>query len=1595
MPETGASANDLLDRLFAFIPSDVSPQRRAMIEAFAATYIRRIPHADIPDLPPEELYAEIEDLLRFVDARGMKDHAVRVFKPSIKACGYTTVGTVIQLVVDDMPFLVDSVANVVNLSGAGIERHLHPLIGTTRDADGALVAIASARTSARTESVQHFELDRELSEEEVADLADAIEGALSDVLVAVRDFDAMRNAVTEMIDVAKSSIAQYGFEEIDETVDFLNWLLDDNFVFLGYKVYEIGEGDDGLHIQSRQGSGLGILSRNGPGAKPIPLADLPNYVTDRYFGGDLVVITKTNRHATVHRDSRMDYIGIRQCNDAGRTETEFRLLGLFTSKAYMATASDTPVLRRKLTRILDQQDLIEGSHDYKTLIQLFEGFPKDDLFAMSIDDLSDMLSHLLEAEESEHVRMFVRRDSLKRSVSVLVTVPRDRFNATLRQQLQQLFKDAFGGTSIDYRLSLGESGDARIHFSVWTEGGVPAEVDLANLEVQVHALARNWEDRVVDALVDVVGESEANRLASRWAPAFPEYYKSSTSIEIVVGDIMALDRLESSGKDLVVGINNESARAKAPTSSEPLTRITVYRATGKLVLSAIMPLIEHLGLTVVEEVPTRLKGEEGTFIHDVGVLTPDGSQLDVGTVGDRVTTAIEAVLAGEVESDSLHRLLITTELDHHQLTILRAYRNYWRLVTPAFSVGYVDDTFALHPGVAEALVGLFDARFGEHHDEDNEREIARSIRQELDKVSSLDEDRILRGFLGLVLATQRTNLRVEGRTSLSLKFSSDMVPEMPSPKPLYEIYVSAPDVEGVHLRGGAVARGGIRWSDRKEDYRTEVLGLMKAQNTKNVVIVPTGAKGGFVMRTSVEVRPSYEEVKAGYRTFIRGLLDITDNRVGDTVVPPNNVVRHDTDDPYLVVAADKGTAAFSDTANALAAEYGFWLDDAFASGGSAGYDHKALGITARGAWESVRRHFFDLGIDVASEEITAVGIGDMSGDVFGNGMLRSKHVKLIGAFDHRHVFIDPDPDPSISWDERKRVSLIPRSSWADYNPDLISAGGGVFDRSVKLITLTDEMRAVLDTTAEALSPSEVIRLVLKAPVDLLWNGGIGTYVKSKVESSEQVQDRSNDAVRVNGRDVRARVIGEGGNLGMTQRGRIEFDRFGGHVFADFIDNSGGVHASDREVNLKILLGIAERNGTITRPERDEIIEGVSDDVVAAILYDNFLQAQILSQEAAMSTRTIEQYGDLMDRLEREGILDRDMEFLPTAEEMHQRGRDGAGMARPEIAVLLAYAKRHLTELLVQSDLPDDPHFETDLLAYFPPAVAERFRGEIMQHPLRRELISTIVANQVLNSLGSTFYSRMRTQTGEPAARVIRAFRAARAITDAGARWSDIEDLAGTIDPDTSRALLRDVDQLVFVITLWYLNQPASPSTIDEEISLAKAQFADLSAGMPFAEPAEWREPYEAAATAMIDNGVPAPIALRHGFQRALRRAPDIIDLAHEHDREVMEVANLYTSVSQEFKVDWVERRIRELPGVTTFERLAADALLHDIQQMRRDVVTMILEESDGSLDAHFERFPRMIPRRDRLFAWLERDGIEDVPAGLIAVRRLSQIAMGR
>jgi glutamate dehydrogenase len=1579
------SGSPIRKRLLDQIPDEVPDRESAAIAAFAQAYVRRIPDEEMPSIPPEELFAEIHDVFHFVDRRGFEPVALRVFNPDPEVDGYHASGTVVEVVADDGPFLVDSVSNALAGRELGVARHFHPVIGAVRDDDGRLIDVIHARNAERCESVQHVELEQRLEDAGLDELDADLRKVVGDVQLAVRDFEQMRAVVHRMTEMARAGAARYEQSEVDEAIAFLEWLLDLNFVFLGYREYRIEQGPEGPAIGIDPGSGLGILTSTDDSrfADPVPLSELPDDLRARYEEGHLLVVTKTNRPSTVHRGAKMDYIGLRTIGSDGAVVGEARLVGLFTSKAYMTEAASIPILRRKLESILEAEDLIEGSHDYKLVVQLFESFPKEDLFAAPISDLRQDLMGLLETEEHERVRLFIRRDLLRRSVSVLVTVPRDRFNATLRKRLQGLFRERYETTTVDYRLALGETGDARIHFTVWLEGPVPM-VSFDELEADVLALARTWEDRLREALSVTVGSDSARSLAERWSERFPEYYRISTPLELVAGDVVALDRLSRDGARLSVGLQNETA------ADERLTRIAVYRLDGKLDLSAMLPLLEDLGLRVVEEVPTRLLGDDGeVFIHDFGVLGPDGRQLSIERCGARVAATLTAALDGETESDSLHRLIVTSDLDYEQIEIVRAYRTYWRLVTPSFSLRYINDAFAENPGIAANLIRLFVARFGPEAEEATQATLRAEILHDLDAVASLDQDRILRGFAGLIEATMRTNAYLPERSCLSFKLRSALVPDMPEPKPMFEIFVYAPHVEGVHLRGSRIARGGIRWSTRREDYRTEVLGLMKAQMTKNAVIVPSGAKGGFVVRGSDQDPAA---VRAAYQTFVRGLLDVTDNRVSGEIVPPVGVPVHDDPDPYLVVAADRGTAALSDLANAIAAEYDFWLGDAFASGGSAGYDHKALGITARGAWESVRRHFLELGVDVDEAPISVVGIGDMSGDVFGNGMLLSPHLRLVAAFDHRHVFIDPNPDPEVSYAERRRLFETPGSSWDDYDRVLLSEGGGVWPRSAKRIELSDQAREALGIEPQVMTPSEAIQAVLRAPVDLLWNGGVGTYVKAATESHEAAQDRVNDPVRVDGRDVRARVVGEGGNLGFTQEGRIEYEEFGGRSFTDFIDNSGGVHCSDREVNLKILLGLAVEREGLDMEERDRIVAGVADDVVAAIVYDNFLQAQILSQAVDRSAGRIDAYEDLMEQLEDEGLLDRVIEGLPAADEMIERAREGRGMARAELATLLAYAKRSLTDALLAGDLPDSPHFEQDLATYFPAPVVSRFGWLIMDHPLRRELVATIVANQVLNSEGITFVSRLESETGASSGDVVEAYRVARRVTGAGERWRAIEALAGDLDPTVVRQLMAGVDQLVETVTRWYLAR-SDDRSVEDQIGLAGAAFGELALEIASVGPEEWRAERDAEADDLVELGAPPGVAQRHVYQAELVYAPDIIELAALSDRSVLEVARVFFRVGAAFRLDWLEEQVAQLPTATRWQRWAVQTLQDDLLLLRRQLAERVLEgavgrEADAAVDAYLVSHAHGEGRLIRLMRLLVRDGVSDTAAAIVAIRQI-------
>jgi glutamate dehydrogenase len=1566
------------------------------LPGFARVYLRRVPDEYLQRRDHDALCAQVVDLFEFVETRRNDAAAVRIFTPTVEEHGYAADGAVVEVVTPDSPFLIDSVINAIGTRGLDVDWVIHPVIGTERNGSGKLTAVGPARTASQRESIQHYELAEPITEEAADELAGDLYRVLSAVKRTVSDFERMQGAIYRMIKLARDAGARYEREEIDEAVSFLEWLLDDNFVFLGYREYQIDETPGGEMISITPGSGLGILSQDSDSrfAEPVAVSDLPPVLWDRYETGYLLVMTKTNNLSPVHRSAKMDYIGLRRINAEGKVVGEARLLGLFTSKAYMTPADRIPVLRKKLQRVLEIEDTIEGSHYHKQIVQIFNSFPKEDLLATPSEGIRESVVGLIQSQEHEGVRLFIQRDLLQRNVSIVVVVPRDRFNAQLRKDLQQFFVEQFNGTSVDYTLSLGETDTARIHFTVWVGEGEVPDVAYEDLEAEVAERTRTWEERVEKTLRARLGDAEGRRLAELWAGRFPRYYQASVALDLAAGDIERLDELRSGSGAPVVGLQNDEP------GDEQLTRLAVYRRSPKLELSDIMPTLEDLGLRVVEEVPTRLASDDGDyFIHDFGVLDTSGEVLELGESSERLARTIGAVLEGSHESDSLNRLVLTSDLHHEKIEILRAYRTYWQRVSPGFTVEYVNDAFSAHPQIASALVSYFEARFDVARSPDDADEISARILASLEDVASLDQDRILRGFHGLVGATVRTNAFRESGRRLSFKFRSAEVPAMPAPAPLYEIFVYAPDVEGVHLRGGPVARGGIRWSTRQEDYRTEVLGLMKAQMTKNAVIVPTGSKGGFVLRRPpldrAEMRAA---VQSAYVTFIRGLLDVTDNLVDGKVVHPEGVVVYDEGDPYLVVAADKGTATFSDTANAIAAEYGFWLGDAFASGGSAGYDHKALGITARGAWESVKWHLHELGVDAANKPISVVGIGDMSGDVFGNGVLISKRLRLIAAFDHRHVFIDPEPDPETSWEERRRLYNSPDSTWAAYNTDLLSPGGGVYERSAKRIELSPQARAALDVEEGDLTPAAVIRAILKAPVDLLWNGGIGTFVKAAAEKHDDADDRSNDAVRVDAVELRCRVIGEGGNLGLTQDARIEYARNGGRVNTDFIDNSGGVNCSDREVNLKVLLGVAEERGEIDRDGRDVLVKSVVEDVVAKILYDNFLQSQILSQEVEASSHRLETYEEVMAVLEAEGSLRRDLEHLPSTEDLTERARLGEGMTSPELAVLLAYSKRSLRDWLLDSDLPDSALFEQDLAAYFPGPVVERFGHLLASHPLRRELVATIVANEIVNSQGIAFVMRLMAETGAPPDRIVTAYRTARVVTDAAERWQAVEDLFGSISLDRTRELLGSVDDLVEDVARWYLTYPESRPTHDE-IPDTVVAFRELGETIAKVGPKAWRDQRDAEAHRLVAGGVPPEVAHRHAYQSELVHASAIIEVAAATGRSVREVAELFVMIGHAFDVDWLEDQVARFPAATRWHRRAIQVIEDDLTLLRRQLAELVLDAfadlpGARALDAYRAARPQALDRLTRFMRALAVDGVDDVASVVVAIRRIRALAGG-
>jgi glutamate dehydrogenase len=1569
--ESGASpASRLLELIDERVPAD----RAAAVRAFAQAYLRRLSHDASEGISAEDLLGEVLSVFEFASARGDDTVAVRVLNPTKADDGYEPLGTVVETNSDDYPFLVDSVTGELEGRGLVITRLLHPIVGVERDGAGRITAIGRARDAQRRESVMHFDLATKLEGEALDEIRDAVREAIVAVTKVVADFSLMTERVDDMITVARAGTARYPREEVHEVADFLEWLLRGNFVLLGAREYDFSDG--AIRVVER--SGLGILRDEDTSvyAKPVPLSDLPPAVRERATSGDLLLVAKTNALSPVHRHERMDYVGVRRVSRSGEIVGESRLLGLFTSKAFAERASETPLLHQKLRRALDAEDLIEGSHDYKAAVALFDSFPKEELFSAPVDDLRRAVVALTELEGTDRVRLLGRRDPDGRSVSLILSLPRSRYSAPQVAKMTKLLKRRFGTDGVEAHHVMDEGDRVRVHFFVHAAEGLN-EVSGRELEAEAIALARTWDDELAEALADHPA------LFHTWAPLFPEHYKGYTTPELAAIDIACVSRLDA-GESFVVSLHG--------LGEERPTRIALYKRDAKIELSRAMPMLEDLGLRVIEEISTRLLVDDGIWVQEFRVLGPDEQPLDLDDAGDRVAEAIAAVYRGDAESDPLNRLVITAGLNRSQVEILRAYRKYRQRLGSRFTEGYQNQVLAENSPITAKLVRYFELRFDPdiEPDEVAERELRDEILADLEEVTSIDHDRILRNQLGAIDATLRTNAYKDGRGATAFKLRSPDVPAMPQPAPEFEIYVYAADVEGIHLRGGRIARGGIRFSDRM-DYRTEVYALMRAQLTKNAIIVPAGAKGGFIVKRSPIDKPAIE---ASYVTYIRSLLDVTDNLADGQVVHPERVRVRDEDDTYLVVAADKGTATFSDTANAVAAEYGFWLDDAFASGGSVGYDHKKLGITARGAWESVKRHFRDLGLDPATDEFTAVGIGDMSGDVFGNGMLLSDKLKLIAAYDHRHVFVDPDPDPAASFAERRRLFDMAGSSWDDYSRDVLSEGGGVFRRDAKWIELSERARERLGLEDARLAPNEVIRAILRADVDLLWNGGIGTVVKASTESDGDAHDRASDAIRVDARELRARVVGEGGNLGLTRRARVEYSAGGGRIYADFIDNSAGVDCSDHEVNLKILLGLAEARGAMTRAERDELLEAVTDDVVQHVLYDSFLQAQILAQEVDRSPARMFAYEDLLSELEETGLLARASEDLPTGDEITERRRAGRGMERPELAILVAYSKRWVARELERCGYADDEWFERDLRAYFPPAVVERCGEFLNDHQLRTQLICMINANSAVNALGPTFVSQLVSERGAGVADVVRAFRVAVEVTGADALWEEIEDLQGT-DRAAQMEVLGGVDALVESTARWYLTW-APQASLDETIAAGRDGFRRLGAVLPTLGTEERRARRSEIEDRLFSEGVPAEVAAAHALRPELVHAPDMVAVAAATERSVEDVARVFFALGAELQLDWMERELARVRSSTRMQRWALQAVREDAFKARRALAEAALQLSPGAepvvaVERFLHEHDGEARRLESFLRALAREGEPDLAGLTLAVRQLGAL----
>ncbi|MHA7841481.1 MAG: NAD-glutamate dehydrogenase [Gammaproteobacteria bacterium] len=1594
-----------LKALRSYIKQKVKKANVALLCDFASVFYANMDQDDLLQREIDDLYGDLLSIWSLVNKRPHGETRLKIYNPDKKSHGWRSPHTVIQMSHDDMPFLVDSMQMEIDRLGYNTHHIIH--VGglkLQRDAKHEVTHIfplGSQESDCYLEAPIQIEIDHIADPKKIALLEKNLLRILSDVEVSVEDWHKMLAKIEEAIASLDRATPFVREDEIQETKDFLHWASNDHFTFLGYREYHL-EGKDGKEsLNVIRGSGLGVLRGRSQNIRR-ELATLPPEAQEASRSHRPLTIRKTKEMSTVHRRTHTDCIIIKMYDNDGNVKGERRIIGLWTSAAYNSSPKHIPFLRKKVATIMKKSRLSPTGHAGKALMNILETLPRDDLIQGNVDELLQLGMGIFNLQERRRTRLFIRKDVYGHFYSCLVYVPRERYTTEVRLRMEKILLKALNSNNITFETRFSESVLARVHFVVRVDPNETVKINLKAIEKKLFIVSRTWEDNLKEVLANAYGEMIGDEQWLRYAKAFPAGYKENILPSIAILDIKYLELLD-----------NDDALAMRFYDSENATEreisFKLFRKTRPLPLSDVLPILENMGLRVLREQPYCIRYKDGSmaWINDFSMKHTENIEFDTSKVQNIFQDCFANVWFNNAENDGFNKLVLKAQLNWREVSVLRAYSKYMRQIRFTFSQEYIEEALYQNASITEQLIKLFHKKFDPvQHNEAAKKEVLllkNKIEKALNKVKRLDHDRIIRYFLQVILATLRTNYYQKSLHNtnglISFKLSPRLISDMPHPLPLYEIFVYSPEVEGVHLRSGEVARGGLRWSDRREDFRTEVLGLMKAQRVKNAVIVPTGAKGGFVPK-KLPLEQGREAVLNEaihcYKIFIRGLLDITDNFVKNKIIPPQNTVRYDKDDPYLVVAADKGTATFSDIANEQALAYDFWLKDAFASGGKTGYDHKKMAITARGAWESVKRHFRHLNVDTQKEPFSVVGIGDMAGDVFGNGMLLSPHIKLVAAFNHMHIFIDPNPDTQASYEERKRLFNLPRSSWADYNQKLISRGGGIFDRADKSIKVSAQIKKWLGIKKNTLEPNELITALLTAPVDLLWNGGIGTFVKSKEETHESVGDRNNDAIRVDAYQLRCKVVGEGGNLGFTQLARIAFDQRGGFIYTDFIDNSAGVDCSDHEVNLKILLNGLVDTKSMTEKQRNNLLTKMTNEVADLVLHNNYAQTQAIDLIQMQSAHDMELYIRLIKYLEEKALLDRQLEFLPDDKVLLERKMLNQGLTKPEISVLISYCKSLLKKEILASNIPEDSFLSTAIETAFPNVITSRYKKILYKHQLRREIIATQISNGIVNDMGISFIPRLYDETGADISAIVRAYTISEEIFDKHGLWQTIEGLDYKISSDVQLRMMLVSSRLIRRSTRWFLRNQHLLNDTQKTIAHFKSSLKELSGSLMNYVKGSSKSILQNVIDSFTKREVPKNIAEQVACTYIMFSVLDIVEAAQEHSFSVKQVAATYFEIGANLELAWLRDNISNHPIGSHWDDLAVAALLDDIDRHQRDLsisaMKMQKNNPQKAIQKWMEKYKYQVERWKEVLGELRSSGSMEFVMLTVVLRELAELS---